>query len=267
LAQNIGPLEQGEGPGQIRLLSSALLDQLEESSGNPEVRNVFRRYAINENNRQIIERDLGASVGRPDFSSRLQKDKAKIGDNIFRNTSTIEAAQRILPKQDFDAMLGNWLAEYQAKFTDNAKNGFSSNNFGSFLKRNQQELNVAFKENYKLLDNILNYTTAMRILPDAVSVNPSGTALTAFEYLTKINPHALTWEGILASLPKKVLDEVIKVNKMNKLNEALAGQTLKNAEQSYLKKQSEKLLKDLDLRVKKLINSSVPIMTRQSNER
>jgi len=99
-----------------------------------------------------------------------------IGDKIFGNTATVEAAKNILPPEQFQRILSNWLAEAKATATD--KGAFSANKFGSFLRRNQDALQIAFNDRPEQLQRLKDLTTVMRILPDAPSINPSGTAKT-----------------------------------------------------------------------------------------
>ena len=65
-------------------------------------------------------------------------------------------------------------------------------------------------------------TTIMRVLPDAPSINPSGTAKTLFSMLKNANVHDMTWEGMLASLPKKVITKLGEHMQLKELDKALA---------------------------------------------
>ncbi len=254
LDQHVDVLAQGQAPSQIRSLKSALMNQMQEATGNPNIRDAFKRYAINEQQREVIEKAFGASVGKQEFGQISKIKPEVIGDKIFNNSATVQAAKNILPKEQFNAMLSNWLSEAQAGVTD--KGAFSANKFGSFLRRNQDALNIAFQDNPAHLQKLNDLTTIMRILPDAPSVNPSGTAKTLFRMMQETNIHNLTWEGLLATIPKKIATEIDNTLTMRKLNTVLSGQALKNSQESALKSHIAKFSDRLDTMVKTLFSSS-----------
>lgn len=267
LDQHVDVLAQGQAPQEIRSLKAALMTQMQDLSNNPEIREAFKRYAINEQQRQVIEKTFGASVGTPEFGQISKVKPELIGDKIFGNTATVEAAKNILPKEQFERILGNWLSENKAKVTD--KGAFSANKWGSFLRRNQDALNIAFQERPQDLQNLKDLTTIMRILPDSASINPSGTAKTLSRMipdLLETKVHNVTWEGLLLSLPKKVASEITKHIKMNELNELLSGQALKNSQTQSLKAQVEKISQRLDEGVKALFVGTSS-QTRKANEK
>jgi hypothetical protein len=255
LDQHVDVLTQGQAPREIRTLKAALMDQMQESSNNPTIREAFKRYSINEQQRQVIEGAFGASVGTPELGQISKVKPEYIGDKIFSNTATTEAAKKILPPDDFKHVLANWIAENKAKATDAAKNGFSSNKFGSFLRNNQDVLNIAFQDNPKQLQALKDYVTIMRILPDAPSVNPSGTAKTLSRMILDSNVKNLTWEGMLAYIPKKIAEEISNKLQMNELNSYLSGKALKNSESASLKAKVEKYSDRIDGAIKKLFVS------------
>lgn len=254
LDQNIDPLAQGSGPSEIRALKSALMDQMENSSADPTIRDTFRRYAINQQQRQVIEKTFGASVGTPEFGAISKVKPEMIGDKIFGNTATTEAAKNILPKEQFNTVLANWLSEAKAAATD--KGSFSSNKFGSFLRRNQDALNVAFADNPGQLQRLKDLTTIMRILPDAPSVNPSGTAKTLVRMISGMNMHDMTWEGMLASVPKKIISEIEKKINLGELNKALSGQAVKNEAIQSLQNSTMKISGNIDKGIKALFSGA-----------
>ena len=83
LDQHIDPLAQGQGPSEIRALKAALMDQMQASSPSADVRDAFKRYAINEQERQVIEKNFGAPVGSPEFGAISKVKPEMIGDKIF----------------------------------------------------------------------------------------------------------------------------------------------------------------------------------------
>lgn len=247
LDQHINPLEQGKGPSEIRSLKKGMMDYMQDSvqTTHPdvEVRNAFKRYAINEQERGAIEKTFGASVGNPDFALVSKVKPELIGDKIFSNTANVSAAKQILETKDFNHILANWISEARASATTDGK--FSSAKFGTFLKKNQDALNVAFQDNPKALQNLKDLATISRILPDSVSINPSGTAKTLAAYLGNAHGPSDLAFGIAKYLKDKTIGNIQDQVKMNNLNQALAGRaqeanTIK-AIGEVIKKQSEKI--------------------------
>lgn len=256
LDQHIDVLAQGQAPREIRSLKSALMDQMQDATGNPNIRDAFKRYAINEQQRQVIEHSFGASIGTPEFNQISKIKPEMIGDKIFGNTATTQAAKNILPPDQFNSILSNWISEGKAAATD--KGAFSANKFGSFLKRNQDALGIAFQDQPQSLQRLKDLTTVMRILPDSPSINPSGTAKTLSRMLLgqAENVHNITWEGMLASIPKKIASEISDRLKMNELNQFLSGQALKNSQTSSLQNHVNTVSSNIDKGVKALFAGS-----------
>lgn len=262
LDQHIDVLAQGQAPREIRSLKAALMDQMQDSTGNPNIRDAFKRYAINEQQRQVIENAFGASVGTPEFGQISKVKPEVIGDRIFGNTATTQAAKNILPPEQFQSILANWLSEAKANATD--KGAFSANKFGSFLKRNQDALGTAFQDRPESFQRLKDLSTIMRILPDAPSINPSGTAKTLSRMILSHTPdlHNMTWEGMLASIPKKIASEIGDRLKMNELNQYLSGQALKNSQQVALKNHVFDVSDKIDKGVKALFSGSASQVNR-----
>lgn len=136
----------------------------------------FKRYAINETNRAVMEKLFGGSVS--EGAAMLKKiPLEKVGDNIFRNSVTVQAARATMGDAAFNELSADYLSEQIEKCTD--KGVFSSQKFSRFLKANAAELGEAFKHNPEALQKINALTDTMRIIPDAPPINPSNTAPTA----------------------------------------------------------------------------------------
>lgn len=254
LDQHVDVLSQGQAPREIRTLKAALMTQMQDATGDPNIREAFRRYAINEQERQVIERNFGASVGSDEFGQISQVKPEYVGDKIFSNTATVQAAKNILPKEQFSQILANYLAENKAAVTD--KGSFSSNKWGSFLRRNQDALNIAFQDNPQDLQRFKDLTTIMRILPDAPSINPPRTASTLARILSgNVDVHNITWEGLMASFPRKIATEIQGKLKMNELNQYLSGQSLKNSQTQSLKQRVGDFSDQLGTGVQRLFSS------------
>lgn len=165
---------------QISSMRKSLMDYIETeiAKSNPEleVRDAFRRYAVNEEKRATIERIVGGSIHpAADFSKAIRPED--VVDRLFGNTVAISASKDVLGDQ-FNKALASYLKIQADRVTDSAKNGFSSAKFASFLKRKEPELAAALAEKPQMLNRLQALADFMRILPDSPSVNPSGTAKT-----------------------------------------------------------------------------------------
>lgn len=161
----------------------------------------FKRYAINESNRSVMEKLFGGSIS--EGAGMLKKiPLERVGDSIFRSSVTINAAKQVLGEKAFNELLSDWMSEQIEKRTD--KGVFSSNKFGTFLKSNSAELAHSFEGKSDQLARLHALTDSMRILPDAPPINPSNTAPTA-QRLAKIAAAGRTLQHPEA-LPGKILE-------------------------------------------------------------
>lgn len=178
--EHVNVLAQDEGAAQIRGLKGAFMDYLQNLADDhiPDLnlRDTFKRWAINEQNRRIVERAFGASVGAQDLNTMPRNAAEDILGKIFRNSETVKAAKRLLPPQKFDELLASHLAIVRNKLT---KNGvFSSNRFLNYLRQHAPELQEAFSHRPDILQRLRDLTTISTIIPDSASINPSGSAKT-----------------------------------------------------------------------------------------
>lgn len=222
LSQNVNVLSQGQGPQEIRAIKAAMMSYIEDAVQEhlPEtpVRDVFKRWAVNEQQRGVIEKAFGAGVGTPEFGAISKIKPENISDNIFKNTATINAAKSILEPRVFDELLANHLAEQRAAVTRNGV--FSSNKFATFLKNHQDSLGVAFAESPQNLQRLKDLTTFSTILPDSASVNPSGTAKTLMGMIKNLSVGdmalgAMNPKAMIALIGKKAFD-MLKESRLEK---------------------------------------------------
>lgn len=224
---HIDKLASDKGPGQIRGLKAAFMDYLQNLADDhiPDInlRETFKRYAINEQNREVIQRTFGANVGAQDLSFIPKNPSEDILGKIFRNTETVRAAKRILSPQKFDELLASHLAVVKESFT---KNGvFSSNRFLSYLKSHSAELGEAFSHRPDILARIKNLTTVSTIIPDMASVNPSGTAKTAVGLVKNMLKDLSLGEMGLGVLNPKILMGIIGKRAFDVLKESQASKS------------------------------------------
>lgn len=231
---------------QLRPLQATMMDYiqgtLDRAGVSVQARNAFKDWRKLEENKSIIERTFGATIGSDAFSKALGKSEAAISGNIFRNDATVEAAKAILPKEKFNELLANYLAHQREKATDLGV--FKSGQFARALKSKDSALSVALADNPQHLQRLHDLTTVMRILPDAPSMNTSGTAKTALAMI-KQSMHA---ESAYAVLPKLLAGaKELMEGKLAeiRLNDELAGRASKIAQlkslQGMAKKAEEKI--------------------------
>lgn len=251
MSQHVDVLAQGEAPAQIRALKASMMDyiqtQAEAMGESAQIRDPLRRYAINEQQRGVIEKAFGASVGSQEFDAISKVKPEKILDNIFRDTASAAAAKNILGPQKFNQMLADYLAGEKAHVTTDGV--FSSNKFGSFLKKKAAVLNEAMKENPAALQEMRDINTISRILPDSKSINPSGTAKTLWGALKAHSIPDLIG-NIKGYAGEKLQKELLKA----KINESLAGKVEHADKMSTIKKMIDKASDKIDSGTKKIFN-------------
>jgi len=254
---------------QLSSLKKGLMDVIQDNvqALNPsmEVREAFKKYAINEANREVLERIMGGSISAKSFGKTIKPED--VISRIFGNTISVKAAKEILGHNEFNKVVGNYLSHNMEKVTDAATNGFSSKRFNSFLKGKSPELNEAFKDNQDRLSRIHALTDIMRILPDSGPLNPSGTAtkLSLLEKMKHIS-HYLSKEG-LASVPGNALkflsDKMGEAKQAREIDEVLAGQYENKAKKytilSNMEKMAQKTSQDISGKAKKLFNFREPL--------
>lgn len=260
LKQHENVLEQGAGPAQVRALGASLMDYIqgnvERTGSDLKARGILKDWAINEQQREIIEKTFGSAVGNPQFGAKAMKGVANesIGDKIFASSANVRAAKQILPPEKFKQVLSNWLAEYRNKFTTDGV--FSSKRFSSWMRTNQDALNEAFGGS-NTLQKIHDLNTVMRILPDATSINPSGTAKTLMA-MAKQAFHSDSAFGVLKNTfggAKSLIDQ--KIVQM-RLNEELAGRAAQASQLKTLKSMAERVGHQITGNAKAIWGSDLP---------
>jgi hypothetical protein len=187
LDQNIDMSVRGKAPEEIGSIKKALMDQMIESSGNPALRDSFKRYAINEEFRSNIERAIGASL-KPENGELIKAKPEKILKNLFSNTATIQNLQKYLQPEDYNHLLANYIKSVKGQFSPDGV--FSSAKFGTWLHNNRINLDMAFQDNPGELKHIQDLNTVMRYLPDAKTLAQRGLRSHFFERLGNVIKNA-----------------------------------------------------------------------------
>lgn len=169
-----------------------------------EVRDFMRRYAINEQNRGIIESIFGGSLSdKAKFGKGVEPEK--VLDKMFSSIENVTAAKALLGDK-WNGTVANYISHLHNIANDEVK-GFSSNKFNrsiNDIKSGKRAiLDVALAEKPEQLQKIRDITTIMRGLPDSPPGNPSDTA-SAARLLAKANK----WTDAITH-PTQILGHVI----------------------------------------------------------
>lgn len=211
---------------QLSDIKKSLMDQMigEVSKSEPDlaVRETFKRYAINEQNREALEKVLGGSFSDMASLGRKISPEDAIG-KIFSNSNSVQAAKQILGKESFDKALANYLKVNIEKATDNAGIGFSSKKYATFLKTKFPELKEAFKDNPPTLARIKAANDIIRILPDSGRANPSESATSLknmgiIDKLKSISNLAINTHGFVAEKAMNLFNKFGELSDNARLN-------------------------------------------------
>lgn len=196
------PRDVAQIGGLRKSLMDFLEDEIQRTVPDLEVRDTFKRYAINEQNKAFLERDV--------FKGKLG-EKGGLGKGIshedvlprfFKDSDTVRAARQVVGDEKFNEITADYLSSLMKQATDPTK-GFYSNRFASLMKTKAPELTEALVQHPDQYEKLKAAVDKMRILGDAPPGNPSGTAITK-NILEKM-------QGIAAYLnPKTVLGEIGK---------------------------------------------------------
>jgi hypothetical protein len=187
VAAKIDPMGNPKVNAKLGNLKKSLMDYMEnkiqQAAPDQAVRDVFKRYAQNEERRDLAEYILG---GKLDDRGALKRAivPEDVVSKMFSDSSTVHAVKELMGSQKFNEVLSDYMSLNKAKATNNG--AFSSKSFASFLKSKAPELRAAFEDKPDALNKIIARNKIMTILPDSVSVNPAGTAKTAMMMIGKM---------------------------------------------------------------------------------
>jgi hypothetical protein len=158
-------------------LMDYMQDQVQKVLPDTEVREFMKRYAINEQNRGIIENIFGGSLdNKAKFGRAVEPEK--VLPRIFSSVEDVKAAKELLGDK-WNKTVSNYLSHLHDIANDEVK-GFSSNKFNKAINDTATHkgliLDEAMAENPEKLQKIRDASTIMRGLPDSPPGNPSDTA-------------------------------------------------------------------------------------------
>jgi hypothetical protein len=167
-------------------IKKSLMDYMESKipdSAPNAVRNMFKSYAQNEERRGLAEYILG---GKLEDGGKLQKEivDKNVLKNIFSDPETVRSFRELVGSKRFNEALADFLSLEKANATTDG--AFSSKKFGGVLKGKAAELRAAFEDKPQALEMISARNTILRLVPDAMSGNPSGSAKTMWSLMQGI---------------------------------------------------------------------------------
>lgn len=172
-----------EAKQQITVLKKSVLDLLADNvtkiDPDVNVKNLFKEYSDVKKYIETIEDILGGKLIADSYldSPIIPEQVLK---NIFSNTTTVEAAKKLLGNK-WNTVLADIIEVAKQSATDKSTGVFSSANFKKFLEVRSPQLKVGFEGQEQTLQNLIDFNTIMRTVPDKMPANPSRTAPTALE--------------------------------------------------------------------------------------
>lgn len=223
-----------ETTAQVSKIRKALMDVLQETvdkvAPDVQVRDAFKRYALNEEMRSDVERIVGGALSDKASWKKTIKPE-EVLNKVFSSSVSVQAAKEILG-DDFAKVMADYLALNRSKMTDEARIGFSSNKFKSFLKDKEPEI-LAGLNDPAVMKRLNALTDYMRILPDSPSSNPSGTAKSA-DILKRIAgiSRSLKPSEAIVDFANKYMSKIDAEKQRFTLDQVLAGKHFHAAEEA-----------------------------------
>lgn len=256
LSQNIDISKLGDASREIGAAKAAMMDYIQDSVQkvvpDAQVRELFKRYAINEQNAEFIEKTIGAKIGENWRSLAAHKPEEAVIKKIFSNSAMTDALKSIMSKEEFEQTLADHLAILKQEVTD--QGGFSANKFQSKISKGlpKYALDEAFKTKPESYQKIKDIITTMRAFTDDMPINPSGTAKTLWQALLNSARHPTEIAGELGTYGQDVLKNL---KARSEINAQLAGQTDQNAKLKAIQGMLETVNQKMNSGVKEFFSS------------
>lgn len=193
LRQSIDPVNP-KATQVLQDVRKSLLSSMEEwmAAYKPksDVRAVFKQYALNESKLEQMERILG---GKLENFNQLEVAKVEtVLNRIFSDRNKMRVAREVVGEQKFGSITGDYINSLIQQSTD--KGIFSSAKFSSAIRQKKDLLKEALGP--VEFDRLEALVDLMRIVPDAPSPNPSGTAKATGILRAMTNPRGSVQKGI-----------------------------------------------------------------------
>lgn len=245
---------------ELQKVRSILLDKLEDVADKqvPEMRKVFKDYAINERSVDDIERIIGGKIESLDAIYAANPDK--VVTKVLSNPNYSIIVKNYVGEPLFNEMVGSYLNSGLSKSIDKVR-GFQPHKMRAFLAQNKNVLaRVLPPKEITRLEALADHGYLARRFLD--EVNPSGTAEA---FLSALKPGSFTQEviqkGPTAAIEQEIYSKVLNRQKqkqaaqmMNEvLSKGMAGATatadtsLKQTLYQNLAKKMKNIPQDLSL--------------------
>lgn len=211
---------------EIGKVRSILLDQLESIGSNkvPELRDTFKKYAINERSVDNIEKIIGGQISNIDSIFLANPDK--VMDKVLSNPNYKKIIEDYVGKEAFNNLAASYVKRGFENSIDNVK-GFLPHKMRNFLDKNEVNLKSIIGEPaFNRLSALSDHGFLAKRFLD--KVNPSGTAASLIKAL---EPMALTQkivqQGPVGALKSELAQSVFNLQKqqqaINAFNEAMGA--------------------------------------------
>lgn len=211
---------------ELQKVRSVLLDKLEDIGEKkvPQMREVFKRYAINERAVDDIEDIIGGKIET--LNSMYAANPDKIINKVLSNPNYQEIVKGYIGPDAYSEMLASYVWQGFKNSIDQVK-GFAPEKFRNFLKKNENVLSRSLgQEQFSRLSALADHGYLARRFLD--EVNMSGTAESI---LSALKPGSFTQEilqkGPVAATKQQIYSSVLNKQKQSQaakvMNEALAG--------------------------------------------
>lgn len=176
---NFGNKESQMQINQIRnVLMDAIQGQIEKIDPSFEIKKLFTDYATHKEALDMAESLLGSALSKEGPKDQFLASE-KLVKSLFSDTGKIGFLKQLLPKEEFNELLGDYLA---IALQNTKKEGaYSSRLFGNWLKREMPELLSAFGDEVGSLNELEAWNTIAKLIPDGVRMFPSRSGEQAFQ--------------------------------------------------------------------------------------
>lgn len=221
--RSILPPKEIPASDQLYPIKSGMLEYINKTAGSDVRENVLKPWAINAEQANVIKKSFGAAINDNGFSQISKTVPENVLDKMFNNSSTVRAAKNILKDSPgkFEEMLKDWVGSKMKDFTPDGQ--YSSAKMSTFLRKESDVLNEAFADSPDKLQRLKDLVVSTRHLPDAVSINPSGTAKTGAAMMQDFAKDLIKGgegpkEALMRFLKEKLIDKYKEIKSERTFN-------------------------------------------------
>lgn len=219
--------------GQISKIRQRLMDFMVENIDSKnvgmDVKELFKKNAINESNIDTLEEILGGRFGKnTGYKGRIVREDAL--EKIFRNSNAVDAAKNILGA-DFDQITADYLNTNVEKLIDSSKDVFPAKQIEKFLSRKEYGLGLALDSQPQALQKMQDITTLTKMFPNmpSLSVPNSEARLSMIEKINKILHPMDSLHDLISKGVDKINEIGENTNRARLFNEIQKGKSFEEA--------------------------------------